>query len=900
MTPRAPRPSDLRDNIRRLGRLLGEVIKAQAGERAFNQIEDIRKASVSWHRDGGESAAGRLRQNLSRLSAPEAVKFAHSIALFLQMTNLAEDDAARVKLAARKESPRPDTLATAVAQLEESGVSRDQVLSLIDQASILPVITAHPTEIRRKSVLDRLSAIAELVDWKASGLEEDEADAVVRTELSILWNTRLLRQKGLAVLEEIDNAAAFFDRTFLSELPKLYSEWEKALGVDEPLPAFLRIGSWVGGDRDGNPNVTAEVLRAALQRNARSALTHYLNEVDLLGSELSIASPPAQISSKLADLARSSADPSPQRADEPYRQALSLVYARLAGTLRTLTGREPARPPRVSAPPYASVEALQADLSTIQDSLLAHHGQVFAQGRLPRLIRAVNVFGFHLASLDLRQNSMVHERVVADLLKRAGVSPDYAALDEAAKTELLLKELSNDRPLYSPFAAYADETISEIAIVRAAAEVIASFGSKAFNSYVISNCNAVSDLLETFILLKEAGLFSGGAARPATLLPAPLFETIADLRDAPSTMESYLDIPLVRRAIGAGRVQEVMIGYSDSNKDGSYLTSIFEVRAAINGLRDLSQRANQTFGFFHGRGGAVGRGGGSSFDAIVAQPAAASGGHIRITEQGEVAANKYSDPLIARRNLDSLAAATLLATLDEGARKADDDPQGAGVLSTLSGAAFNAYRALVYETPDFIDYFRAATPISEISTLKIGSRPASRTASGRIQDLRAIPWVFSWSQSRVMLPGWYGFGSAVADSGVDLGALRDLAARWPFFATTLANLEMVMAKSDMAIGARYAELCPDRDLGGRIFTRLNDEWKRTHDAVLAITGQPNLLSDNADLASVLRLRLPYIDPLNHLQIELIRRHRSGEADPAIRDAIHLTVNGIAAGLRNSG
>ena len=902
MTPKHPRASELRDTVRRLGRLLGDVIRDQAGERAFTQIEEIRRASVGCHREGGEASGLKLRQALGRLSPPDAVKFAHSFALFLQMTNLAEDHAIRVRLEARKEAEprRPDSLASASSRLASQGISGDQIRDLLEQAMIAPVITAHPTEIRRKSVLDRLSAIADLIDQKPSGTADSAADAAIRTELTILWNTRLLRRTGLAVLEEIDNAAAFFDRTFLSELPKLYEEWEIGFASPEPLPAFLKIGSWVGGDRDGNPNVTAEVLAAALQRNARSALSHYLTEIDALGAELSIASPPARVSADLADLAAQAKDPSLQPADEPYRQALALVYARTAASLTDLTGRSPPKPAKLPAKPYKSAQALRHDLITVQESLVANHGKAFARGRLARLIRAVDVFGFHLASLDLRQNSTVHERVVADLFHLAGVQSDYPKLSEAEKRDLLLAELSHDRPLYSPYAAYAEETQGEISILRAAATVVARYGAEAIRSYIISNCNSVSDLLETFVLLKEAGLFVGGALRPAKLLPSPLFETIADLRQAPDTMTAYLRLPLVRRAIGVGRIQEVMIGYSDSNKDGSYLTSIYEVRQAIHGLQDLAQRVDQPIGFFHGRGGAVGRGGGSSFDAIIAQPAAAPMGRIRITEQGEVAANKYSDPLIARRNLDSLAAATLLAALDQSARSADATPRDAEVLGQLSAAAHRAYRQLVYETPDFIDYFRSATPISEISTLKIGSRPASRTASGKIQDLRAIPWVFSWSQARVMLPGWYGFGSAIKGSGVDLAQLADLSAQWPFLATTLANMEMVMAKSDMTIAELYADLCPDRELGARIYSQIADEWQRTHDSLLTITGQSHLLETNADLASVLRLRLPYISPLNHLQIELIRRHRQGEADPAIRDGIHLTVNGIAAGLRNSG
>ena len=888
----------LRDNIRRLGGLLGQVIQGQAGARTFQQIEDIRRASVRWHRDGSSDASSRVHQVLVGLTPAESVTFAHSFALFLQMTNLAEDIATREKLSLEERSGAPTrrtALVDAAVCLKRQGVSHADVVSTLDQMAVAPVITAHPTEIRRKSVLDRLAVVAELLEADAGDVDE-----ALLAELTILWNTRLLRRTGLAVFEEIENAASFFDRVFLLELPKLYEEWEKALDLEEPPATILRVDSWVGGDRDGNPNVTAEVLHSALKRNARSALTHYLSEVNLLAAEMSIASPPATVSAKLADLAQSAQDLSAKRADEPYRRALALIYARLAATLRALTDLDASPLPRLAKLPYGQAAELRADLCAVHASLIAHHGQALKRGRLSRLIRAVDTFGFHLARLDLRQNSMVHERTLADLMRRAGVCDDYAALGEGAKQKLLLSELSHARLLHSPFASYAGETQAEIDVLRAAAKLLTSFGRDAFGSYVISNCNAVSDLLETFVLLKESGLYTASGGGAAAILPTPLFETIADLRAAPDTMAEYLSLPVIRRVTSGARVQEVMIGYSDSNKDGSYLTSIFEVREAVRGLERVAHAKERRIGFFHGRGGAVGRGGGSSFEAIVAQPSAASGARIRITEQGEVAANKYFDPAIARRNLDALAAATLVATLDQAARAADQPPSGAELLGKLSTSSYRAYRALVYETPKFAEFFRSATPVSEISTLKIGSRPASRTPSGRIEDLRAIPWVFSWSQARIMLPGWYGFGSALKDSGVDLKQLADLAQSWPFLASTLANMEMVMAKADMAIAARYADLCPDPDLARRIYGRLHEEWSCTHDGLLAITGQSTLLERNPELDAVLKLRLPYIAPLNHLQIELIKRHRQGETDENIRDAIHLTVNGIAAGLRNSG
>jgi phosphoenolpyruvate carboxylase len=666
------------------------------------------------------------------------------------------------------------------------------------------------------------------------------------------------------------------------------------------LPSFFRAGSWVGGDRDGNPNVGADSLRAAFRRQAKAAIAFYLEEIHALGAELSFCDTLATESAALEALAERSRDPSPHRKDEPYRRALSGVYARLASTYEALTGETPPRP--VSAgdrKPYASSAELQADLKTVQTSLFEKHGASFARGRLPDLIRAVDVFGFHLATVDMRQNSDVHERVVADLLKEAGLCSDYRSLDEAARVELLHAELGHGRLLHTPYAAYAEETVKEMEVLRAAAEVTACFGPDAIRTYVISKTDSVSDLLEVYVLLKEAGLFEPGERPRAKVMAVPLFETIPDLRAAPVTLRALFALPRVQALLESFGGQEVMIGYSDSNKDGSYLTSVWELHEASLEVLQAAREAGLKLQLFHGRGGAVGRGGGSSFDAILAQPAGTVGGRFRMTEQGETIANKYADCELGRHSLESLAAAVLLASL-RPPTTAPLEARFRASMETLSAAAMAAYRELVYQTPGFVDYFQAATPVSEISDLNIASRPASRTASKRIEDLRAIPWVFSWSQSRVMLPGWFGVGSAVEASRLPLSLLREMAEAWPMFKTALGNMEMVLAKSDMGLARRYAELAPDKALRERIFARIRAEWERTRDALLAITGQNDLLDRDPGLKDALRARRPYIDPLNHLQIELIRRRRAGDCDPRVREALHLTINGIAAGLRNTG
>jgi phosphoenolpyruvate carboxylase len=894
-------PDQLRATVRFLGRVLGDVIRAEDGEAVFSQIEAIRQASVGFHREGTEAAAKLMAERLEQLSLLDTVRFAHSFACFLQITNIAEDQIQRRR--GRADGARPDTLAGAIRTLAAEGVGLEAVVDLLQHALIAPVITAHPSEVRRKSVLDRTGAVADELDAIDRARSETERAAIEREmvrQISIFWRTRLLRSVKPGVADEIENAVSYFERSFLPELPKLYAHWVEVLGEPRQLNSFLRVGSWVGGDRDGNPFVTDAVMRQAMRRQSRAALGWYLEEINALGAELSLSGRLASVTPALQALADAAHDPSLQRADEPYRQALTGVYARLAATYPILTGEAPPRPALAPAKPYAEPEELKTDLETVLESLVERHGQAFAHGALPELIRAVDTFGFHLARLDMRQNSSVHARTVAELMKVAGVADAYESLDEAQRCELLIAELSHGRLLHSPFAAYSEATVAEYAVLQAAAEVKRLYGPDSIRAYIVSNTTSVSDLLEVYILLKEVGLFTPGQAPRAQVFAEPLFETIADLRAAPETLRAYLAIPLIRRLVEPIGIQEVMIGYSDSNKDGSYLTSTWELYRTSRTLADVVSGEGLRLQLFHGRGGAVGRGGGSSFEAILAQPRGTVNGRIRLTEQGEVVANKYADPELARQSLETLTAGVVLASLRKAADASEVTTPHRATIDALSARSMAAYRALVYETPGFVDYFYAATPISEIADLNIGSRPTSRQAARSIQGLRAIPWVFSWSQSRAMVPGWYGFGSAVAEAGVSMAALQDLYESWPFFSSALANMEMVLAKSDMAIAGRYAGLVEDRTLADAVFGQIRAEWARTHEAVLSITGQSALLEKDPDLAAVIRSRLPYIDPLNHLQIELIRRRRRGDDAEAVRDGIHLTINGVAAGLRNTG
>jgi phosphoenolpyruvate carboxylase len=887
-----PPPVAQHPDMRFLGRLLGDVIRAYDGEALFRRIEYIRSASVDRARG---ASAGETDGGLDALSLDDMIAFTRGFMLFSMLANLVED---RLGIAAE---PGAD-IAAAIARLDEEGIDRERVMAMLDHGLIVPVLTAHPTEVRRKSVIDHRNRIADLMHLRDRGIAEtpegDLVDEAIYRQIALLWQTRPLRRERLFVKDEIETALSYLSDIFLPVLPALYARWERVLGARPK--SFLRAGSWIGGDRDGNPFVVAETLKYATARAAETVLEFYLGKVHALGAELSISSEFAPVTDDVGALAEAGQDASPARADEPYRRALTGIYARLAATYSDLVGKPPPRPADHKADPYPDPRAFRHDLAMLAHGLAdGGNGALSSGGALGRLIRAVETFGFHLATLDLRQNADVHERVVADLLKVARVESDYLALDEDARVVLLRRELSNARPLASAFAGYEEETRSELAIARAAAEAHAQYGREVITTTIISKAATVSDMLEVMILLKEAGLYRPGEPPVCDLMVVPLFETIEDLERGPDVMAAYFALPEIAALTSVRGHQEVMVGYSDSNKDGGYLTSVWSLHQASRALKPVFETAGAAMQLFHGRGGAVGRGGGSSFAAIRAQPAGTVQGRIRITEQGEVIAAKYGTPDAAKINLEAITAATLLASLEASEAANGDRARFAEGMAELSATAFKSYRALVYETEGFRRFFRQFTPIAEISGLKIGSRPASRAKSDRIEDLRAIPWVFSWAQTRVMLPGWYGVGQAL-DAFPDKGLLRAMAEGWPFFQATIDNLEMVLAKSDMAIAERYLALVEDRESGDAIFGRIRSGWHQTCEGVLAVTGQTRLLERNPQLDASVRLRLPYIEPLNLLQIELIRRHRGGESDARVADGIQLSINAIATALRNSG
>ncbi|MDR8728754.1 phosphoenolpyruvate carboxylase [Burkholderia pseudomultivorans] len=925
------------EDIRFLGRLLGDVVREQEGDTVFDVVETIRQTAVKFRREDDHEAAQTLEKKLRKLTPEQTVSVVRAFSYFSHLANIAEDrhhNRRRRIHALAGSTPQPGTVAYALDQLKTTGNASKRLLQrFFDDALIVPVLTAHPTEVQRKSILDAQHDIARLLaerDQELTARERQHNEAMLRARVTALWQTRMLRDARLTVGDEIENALSYYRATFLDELPALYGDIEAALaehGLPARVPAFFQMGSWIGGDRDGNPNVTAATLDEAINRQSAVILEHYLEQVHKLGAELSVSNLLVGANDAVKALAAASPDQSPHRVDEPYRRALIGIYTRLAASARVRLGEGtvPVRSagrgaPPVRATPYADSDEFVADLKVLTASLAEHHGASLAAPRLAPLMRAAEVFGFHLASIDLRQSSDIHEAVVAELFARAGVEADYAGLAEEDKLRVLLAALADPRPLRSPYIEYSALAQSELGVFEKARDVRAQFGARAVRNYIISHTETVSDLVEVLLLQKETGLLEGTLGTPdgharSGLMVIPLFETIPDLRDASRIMREYFALPGIEALIAhQGGEQEVMLGYSDSNKDGGFLTSNWELYRAELALVELFRARKITLRLFHGRGGTVGRGGGPTYQAILSQPPGTVNGQIRLTEQGEVIASKFANPEIGRRNLETVVAATLEASLLPQSNAPAQLPAFEAAMQTLSDDAMAAYRALVYETPGFTDYFFSSTPITEIAELNIGSRPASRKLQDpknrRIEDLRAIPWGFSWGQCRLLLTGWYGFGSAVsayldgagdeAERGKRLALLKKMNKTWPFFANLLSNMDMVLAKTDLAVASRYAQLVADRKLRKHVFERIVAEWERTSQALAEITGHEGRLATNPLLARSIKNRFPYLDPLNHLQVELIKRHRAGDTNARLRRGIHLTINGIAAGLRNTG
>ena len=909
----------LREDIRLLGGLLGDAIREHSGDDVFDLVEAARVAAFRIRR--AEIDRDELADMFTDLDIDTAMPVIRAFGNFALLANLAEDihrERRRAIHVRAGDPPQESSLAATYAKLAAADLSDADVGSALADATVVPVITAHPTETRRRTVFDAQNRITELMRFRGrTDLTSDEDAQVIEAierQILTLWQTALIRLERLTIQDEIRSGLRYYDASFFEVVPKINTSVRETLQAaypdaglsDDPI---LRMGSWIGGDRDGNPYVTGDVVALATSLAARTAIGHHLSELALLRQELSMSARLIETSGRLVELA--GVDPDDPATDEPFRLALKHIRARLVATAEALFGPDVLQREDLDLidgkAPYADSAELLADLDVVDGALRENRDDSIADDRLLRLREGVRTFGFNLSGLDMRQNSDMHEEVVAELLAWAGVTPDYASLSEEERVSVLSGELQARRPLTRPDAELSELARKELDIVRAAADAVAAFGPQSVPNYIISMCTSVSDMLEPMILLKEAGLIDidDDGRLVSTVRVVPLFETIEDLQQGAQTLLAALDLPFYRGLVDSqAGMQEVMLGYSDSNKDGGYMAANWALYRGELDLVEAAKKAGIRLRLFHGRGGTVGRGGGPSYDAILAQPPGAVQGSLRITEQGEIIAAKYAEPVVAERNLETLLAATIESSLLDVEGLGDESEQAYQNMDEVAALARAAYSKLVHETPGFVEYFTTSTPLSEIGALNIGSRPASRKQTEKISDLRAIPWVLSWTQSRVMLPGWYGTGSAfeqwVGDDPQRLETLHRYYEKWPFFRTVMSNMAQVLAKSDMGLAHRYAQLVPDEALRDKVFGMIVDEHERTLAMYAKITGTDDLLADNAALKRSVYNRFPYLEPLNLLQVELLRRFRAGDDSPRVRRGIQLTMNGLATALRNSG
>ncbi len=899
------------DDIYLLAGMLGQVLRASDGERAFSRTEAARVLAKAL-RGGDEVARDDLDILVGELQDDEAESLVRAFTNYFQLINLAEDSE-RIRRIRRREAieggPRRGSMREAIALLAQKGMSGPQLANILREAQIRLVLTAHPTEARRRTIIAKLARIfgvlRDLDELAHLPGESARAHRLLEQTIEELWYSDEVRSIKLTVLDEVRTSLVYLLSTFVEVIPGIYRDLDEAIAEFYPdlaidLPALLTTGTWIGGDRDGNPYVTPDITLSALELMRAGALGLLDGRLTELAGRLSLAetiSGPAPLIDPLIDrlgneFPETMAQTRVGNAGEPYRQALTLMREKLRRTRDNgLAG-------------YISSRALLDDLQIIDLALREQGASRIADGDLRDLIRIVQVFGFHLATMDIRDHARRHARALDEAFRHAGVVDSYIDLDEGARVSLLTREIGNPRPLLprglDHFEAATREVINTFRMI---AEAVSGDHQGAIETYVISGAEAPSDILAVLLLMKESGLADPGG-HGAKLSIAPLFEQEQGLRDAPATMALLFDLPVYRNALRArGDAQEVMLGYSDSNKEIGFLGSAWALYHAQRELTRLFAEEGIQHTFFHGRGGAIGRGGGPTNVAILAQPAGSVNGRIKLTEQGEVIASRYATPAIAHRELELVAGAVLVSTvglldMPSAARLTEFE----SAMEAMTGAAITAYRDLVYADPDFVRFFEEATPISEIARLQIGSRPARRHQTDRIEDLRAIPWVFAWTQSRFLLPGWYGVGVALEQGDMLFGTtfLQQMRREWPFFAATIANAEMALAKSDLAIAARYAKLVNDSSTRERIWARIAEEHARSTREILRLTGQARLLEDDPVLRRSIDRRNPYVDPISLVQVEMLRRLRGGEASEAAVRTILRTVNGIAGGLKNTG
>ncbi|MGO1948944.1 MAG: phosphoenolpyruvate carboxylase [Mycobacteriaceae bacterium] len=917
----------LRQELRYLGAILGDVVREQEGDEVFNLVESTRKAAFSIRHGDGD--VDELAQKLGDVPAETALPVIRAFSHFGLLANLAEDlheERIREWRADEGEPAPAATLEATWSALSEGSVTAEEVSEALSKAQVAPVLTAHPTETRRRTVFDVQWDITRLMRKRGRILNAGRTarsddrlagiDSSIRRRVSMLWQTALIRSVRPRIEDEINVGLRYFTISLLQEIPvinrRVTVELRDRYGADLPGTPVVRPGSWIGGDHDGNPYVTGKTVTYATSRAAQTVFTWYLDQLHHLEHELSLSSRLTPVPGDRAQPADAGHTTVPPGTDHPSRRAVHGIRGRVAATAATRLTGDVAPDPVPASPhePYGDASELIDDLETIDASLRSSADDLIADHRLGDVITAARTFGFHLSSLDLRQNSESFEEILGELFARAGVTGAYSALDEGQRVELLTRELHSPRPLTDRRARWSEVTERELGIFRSAADAVTRYGADAVPHCIISMASSVSDILEPMILLKEVGLIDVVDQKlTGTVDVIPLFETIDDLANGAGVMAELWGHDFYRDYVTQrGNVQEIMLGYSDSNKDGGYFAANWGLYDAELALVAAAEDAGVGLRLFHGRGGTVGRGGGPSHEAILAQPEGAVQGSVRITEQGEIISAKYGVPSVARRSLETLVSATLEASLLPVDRI--DDPQDAyRTMRELAELSRVAYARLMHEDGGFIGYFTSSTPLEEIGNLNIGSRPSSRKQTSSISDLRAIPWVLSWSQSRIMLPGWFGVGSALREwigqtdgdgDGDRLAYLQKLHRDWPFFRSVLSNMAQVMAKADLSVAHLYSGLVPDREDAERIYGMIAEEFRLTLDIYLRITGQESLVSDNPSLAESVRNRFPYLLPLNLLQLELLRKYREGDRSEDVLDGIRLTMNGLATGLRNSG
>ncbi|REK59984.1 MAG: phosphoenolpyruvate carboxylase [Thermobacillus sp.] len=916
----------LRRDVRYLGNILGEVLVHQGGQQLLEVVERIREMSKTLRASFDPKLHEEFKQLVESLNPEIRHQVIRAFAIYFQLVNIAE----QIHRIRRKRdyersagaAVQPGSIESAVKDLKERGVPVEIVREMIKGISLELVMTAHPTEATRRAVLDihkRMACdVLELDNPTLTNRERERLRDKLLNEVLTLWQTDELRSRKPTVLDEVQNGLFYFDQTLFDVLPDVYEELERCLDKYYPgerwhVPTYLRFGSWIGGDRDGNPSCTSDVTWETFNRHRQLTVSKYRAELRKLMSLLSFSTSIVKVSEELIESIRRDCEAIGNLANmdrwrndkEPYRIKIGYMLQKLANMKREELKGTPAR--------YNSAEELKQDLKIIDRSLRYHFADYVADTHIRKLIRQVELFGFHLTTLDIRQHSKEHENAIAEILAKMKITPDYSALDEEEKIRLLDQLLNDPRPLTSPHIEYSDSTRECLDVFHTVYRAQKEFGVDCVRSYLISMTQGASDMLEVLLFAKEVGLFrrDEDGKVVCTLQPVPLFETIDDLHAAPGIMQRVFDLPIYRASVEAmGQLQEIMLGYSDSNKDGGVVTANWELRVALNEITETGNRYGVKLKFFHGRGGALGRGGMPLNYSILAQPPHTIGGGIKITEQGEVLSSRYAMQGIAYRSLEqatsALITAARLAKYPE--ENNDKNAEYESIAKELSERAMKKYQDLIFRDPDFLTFFKESTPLNEIGELNIGSRPSKRKNSDRFEDLRAIPWVFAWTQSRFLLPAWYAAGTAMAEyvggDEAKLEKLRRAYVEFPFFRTLIDNLQMALAKADMHIAKEYAGMIKDPAIRDRIFGMIEREYELTTEMILRVTGQKEILDNVPIIQDSIRLRNPYVDPLSYLQVQLLTELRAlrarGEDDPHLLREVLLTINGIAAGLRNTG